>query len=337
MTSDDLEPLEPAVAVEMYLDERRSELSEKSIQNHKYRLKEFVEYCAHNDIENLNCLTGRDLHHFRHWRSGDVNTVTLRTHLSTLRVFLEFCARIDAVEEGMREKVMLPELKNGEDAREVQLGVDRARAVLEHLDRYEYASRSHVIVAIRLGTLRAFDVEDFDAEGGALEVRHRPEEDTRLKNGQAAERSIAVGPYFEQVIGEYIQNSRHPVEDDYGRKPLITSRYGRLSESPIRETIYKFTRPCVTGSCPHDRDPDTCEAMNPKRASECPSSRSPHGVRRGSITHHLREGTPEEVVSDRMNVSSEVLERHYDQRTEGEKREVRREFLSKMWEADSNV
>ena len=42
----------------------------------------------------------------------------------------------------------------------------------------------------------------------------------------------------------------------------------------------------------------------------------------------LREGTPEGVVSDRSNVSSDVLETHYDRRTERERMEVRREFLN---------
>jgi hypothetical protein len=67
--------------------------------------------------------------------------------------------------------------------------------------------------------------------------------------------------------------------------------------------------------------------MKRTTASGCPSSRSPHDVRRGSITKHLREGTPREVVVDRMNVSREVLDLHYDERTKREKMRIRREFI----------
>lgn len=338
-----LQSIDPETAVGMYLDERRSELAEKSLQNHKYRLDTFVEWCAEEGISNLNTLTGRDLHRYRHWRGDQVNPVTLRTHLATLRVFLGFCARIDAVDDGLREKVMLPELNNGEDARDIRLDDDRARAVLDYLNRFEYASREHVIFAvlwhtgIRLGTLPAFDVEDFEPESGALRAFHRPETDTPLKNGEAAKREIAVGPHYQEVISDYIRYNRTGVEDEHGREPLITSRYGRLSSTAIRNTVYRWTRPCVLSeACPHDRDPATCDAMEPDHASECPSSRSPHGLRRGSITRHLREGTPEEVVSDRMNVSSDVLDRHYDRRTEREKMEVRREFLSDLWTSEAD-
>lgn len=81
-----------------------------------------------------------------------------------------------------------------------------------------------------------------------------------MKNGKAAERSIAVDHYAE-VIEDYIEYNRHAVEDDYGRDPLITSEYGRLSETPIRRTVYRWTRRCMVGDCPHDEGPDTCPYM----------------------------------------------------------------------------
>jgi len=330
----DLEPIGPSEAVDLYMDHRKPEVSEKTLSNHGYRLNSFTEWCQERGITNLNDLTGRDLHRFRNWRREQgINKVTLRGQLATLRVFLEFCANIDAVEKGMRERVLLPELDPEESSRDEKLNGERATAVLDHLDQFEYASRNHVIMGIlwhtgiRLGALRALDVEDFDADAGCLDLRHRPDQGTPLKNGQAAERSMAVGPTYSTVIEDYIEFNREDVTDAHNRRPLISSTQGRLSSTAVRNTIYRVTRPCMVRECPHDCNPDTCEAMEPDHASECPSSRSPHGIRRGAITKHLRDGTPEEIVSDRMNVSGDVLDQHYDQRTDREKMELRREFI----------
>ena len=331
--SDDLEPIEPAEAVDWYLDHRKPDLSEKSMQNHKYRLNNFLEWCEEEGLNNLNRLTGRELHRYRSWRSKDIKTVTLVNELRTLRVFLEFCASIDGVEEGLREKVLIPSVSDGEEAKDEHIDPERAEEILDYLNRFEYANRSHVIAAvlwhtgIRLGTLRALDVDDFDSDEPCLVVRHRPESETPLKNGEAAERSIYVGDHYRAVIEDYIKYNRHDVTDDYGREPLITSDQGRLSEGAVRTAVYRLTQPCSYGECPHDREPTECEYTNYAKVSGCPSSLSPHAIRRGSITAHLREGTPTEVVSDRMNVSAGVLDKHYDERTEREKMRVRRELL----------
>jgi site-specific recombinase XerD len=328
-----LEPLEPAEGVEMYIEHRKPDWAEKSVQNNRHRLNNFLTWCEEEGIENLNTLTGRDLHRYRTWRSRDVKTITLVNELRSLRKFLEWCDSIDAVENGLREKVLIPDVSDGEEAKDVHIKPERAERILEHLNQFEYASRSHVIAAIlwhtgiRLGTLRALDVDDFDTEEPCLEIRHRPETETPLKNGEAAERSIAVGEHYKAVISDYISHNRHDVVDDYGREPLITSEYGRLSEGAVRTAVYRLTQPCQYGECPHDREPTGCEYTNYSNVSECPSSLSPHAIRRGSITAHLREGTPTKVVSDRMNVSAEVLEQHYDERTEREKMRVRRELL----------
>jgi len=336
VSEDELDPIPPAEAVPLYLDHREPEVTAKTLHNHEYRLELFCEFCGKFGIETLDELTPRDIHQFRSWRrrEGNVATVTLRGDLATLRVFLEFCADLNFVPDGMRERVKLPSLDRADEARDVKLDVDRAEDILQYLERYEYASRDHVVLAIlwhtgiRMGALRALDVDDFDQEAQCLDLRHRPESGTPLKNGDAAERSIAVGDYYCGVLQDFIRNNRYKITDDHGRRPLISSNQGRLTATPIRDTVYGWTRPCQVGKeCPHDRDVEECEAIPPKAASKCPSSRSPHSIRRGSITHHLRTGTPERVVSDRMNVSADVLDQHYDRRTDREKMELRRDHL----------
>ena len=334
--NDGLEPTTPAKAVEWYLAEREPEVSEKTLQNQRYRLEQFLAFCSDHEIDGMNRLTGRDIHRFRVWASQDIEKVTLRGYLQTFRVFLEFCAAIDAVEPGLRERVQIPNVEPEDEARNVHLSADRAEAILENLERFAYASRDHVITAIlwhtgiRLGTLRAFDVGDFDRDAQCLDVCHRPETGTSLKNKKAAERSIAIGPHYCEVLKDYIAHNRENVTDDHGRRPLITSSRGRLSEGSIRETIYRVTQPCDYGECPHDKDPMTCEYRQHSQRAGCPSSRSPHGIRRGSITNHLRTGSPQEVVSDRANVSGDILNQHYDERTEREKMEIRREFIEEV-------
>lgn len=90
-----------------------------------------------------------------------------------------------------------------------------------------------------------------------------------------------------------------------------------------------MTRPCeYAGTCPHERDIDTCEARQGRQtASKCPDSTAPHSIRRGAITHFLQEETPAKVVSDRMNVGEDVIEKHYDSRIERQKMEQRRNYL----------
>lgn len=335
MPENDLEPIAPEAAVDLYLDHRRGEVSTRTLNSHRYRLKPFIEWCEEQEIHNMNDLTGRHLHAYRVDRreDGDLKPVSLQTQLSTLRVFIRFCESLDAVPTEMHSKMLLPTISGDDQARQSKLDHAQAEAILAYVDRYHYASREHVIFSLlwhtgmRSGTLRALDVEDYKVDDAALDAVHRPEQDTPLKNKKGGERMIALGEQQAIMLDDYIDGPRLDRKDDFGRNPLITTTHGRPSTSTIRDTIYRLTRPCIYDSCPHDRVVEECEATQFDHASKCPSSRSPHEMRSGSITAHLLEDVPMEIVSERMDVSKGVLDRHYDRRTKREKMLQRREFL----------
>lgn len=334
-----LEPTTPEEALDLYLRERSTEVADSTLQAHEYRLSHFVRWCNEvAGIDNTNNLTGRDLHRYKLWRQedGDLNKVSLKSQMDTLRVFLRFCESIDAVEPDLHSKVMSPTLSDGVGQRDVKLDAEDARDLLAYLGRFEYASFAHALVlllwrtGLRIGSVRALDVEDFHPEEEYVAVRHRPETDTPLKNKENGEPLVALNPETCTVLLDYIDVNRPEVTDEHGRKPLFATEHGRPGKNTIRDTVYRWTRPCqYRGECPLDRDMDDCEALNVRwGASKCPSSVSPHAVRRGSITHHLTEDVPEPVVSDRMNVSQRVLEEHYDRRSEEVKMEQRRDYLN---------
>jgi hypothetical protein len=58
-------------------------------------------------------------------------------------------------------------------------------------------------------------------------------------------------------------------------------------------------------------------------ASKCPSSESSHAIRRGSISWALREETAKPVVSDRADVSPEIIDQNYSTLSDREKADVR--------------
>ncbi|MBX0325253.1 tyrosine-type recombinase/integrase [Halomicroarcula sp. F13] len=327
----------------MYIDARQDELSEATLQSQEYRLEAFREFCDEEDIDNLNDLTGRDLYAYRVWRrEGNgldrepIEPITLRGQLATVRSFLRFAAEVDAVPEDLQNKVPLPTVNGGAGVSATTLEPDRADEILDYLRKFEYASKTHVIVLLlwhtgaRMGGIRALDVDDchLDDDNPGVEFVNRPDTDTPLKNKDKGQRWNAINHHVADVLRDYIDGPRHSVFDEYGRRPLITTTNGRASRSTIRSAVYKVTRPCWRGEeCPHDRDPEDCDATARSLASKCPSARSPHDVRSGRVTSYRREDVPRRVVSDRLNASDQILDKHYDRRGEREKSEQRRDYL----------
>lgn len=326
----DLDPIDPRTARELFLDHKKTHCTEATVRGHKYRSQHFTAWCDENGVDNLNDITGRDLHQFRLWHmeEHDMNKVSLRQHMCSLRVFLKWAASIEAVPPNLYDKVMVPTVSPGQRQRDDMLESDAAEALLEHLWKFHFASRDHAIIAllwetgIRLGAANSIDMGDVNVDDGHIKLVHRPEEGTTLKNGKSGERPIAITDELAKVLRAYVKHNRTEEVDDHGRESLFTSRYGRLSRTGIRRAVYKTTAPCFRDAqCPGcEDDSDT----------PCPESVSPHAIRRGSITHFLTEDVPTEVVSDRMNVSRDVLEQHYDRRSEEVKLEQRRGYLDNV-------
>jgi len=335
-----LEPITPAEAKKMYLDARKHEVSESTLSGYHYRLKHFVRWCDDVEgIDNMNTLSGRQLQRFKTWRrdEGDLKPVTLEGQLDALRVFLRWCESIDGVHDGLHDKIVMPVLKKQDEQATTILEPEKARNLLDYLRRFDYATRRHVMLeilwntGIRLGSLLTLDVDDYDSDREFLRVAHRPDTGTPLKNGDEGERLVAINADTCRAIEDWIDHNRHDVTDEYGREPLLTTQNGRVPGSTVRDAVYVMTRPCFyTGECPIGRDPDECEATDYGHYSKCPENVSPHDIRRGSITYHLSEDVPEKVVSDRMNVGMEVLDKHYDKRSEEVKVEQRRGYLDDL-------
>lgn len=335
----ELEPINPETALELYLAEKEATLAQATLRSHRSRLGHFVRWCDERDITNLNELTGRKLQEYKLWRrnEGDLSRVSVKTQTDTLRVFVRWLGTIDAVDPELHVKVLSPDVTPDENSRDVKLEAEDAEVLLDYLGTYEYASLPHVTIALlwhtmmRRGAVHALDVDDYYPEEQYLDVRHRPDTGTPIKNGYDGERYVALSGELCLLLDDWVRDCRPNVTDEHGREPLLATQYGRAVKTTIAKYCYQYTRPCVYGDeCPHDRDLDACEAVEDPSASTCPSSISPHAVRRGSITHHLKKDVPETAVSDRANVSQRVLDQHYDRRTEREKMEQRRQYLEQL-------
>lgn len=328
---DRIPDLSPREAVERWLGRLRASKADSTVSAYYHQLKLFVEWCEAEGIATIDEVTGWDLESFEtHRREKGVKMLSLQKELRTLKLFLEYCARIEIVDEDLPEKVDPPDVPRDAHVDETRLEPDRARALLAYYDEHDYGSRDHALLALtwftgaRLGGLRGLDVSDYSSDEQYVQFIHRPREDTPLKNAEQGERAVGLPEYVCDVLDEYINGDRREQYDDHGRRPLFTTTVGRISANTLRGRMYLATVPCLYDPCPHGNDPDTCEYLDYTHASKCPSSRSPHQVRTGSITWQLNCGVPIEDVAERVNTSVRVLKRHYDQPTKREALEERR-------------
>jgi integrase len=245
-------------------------------------------------------------------------------------VFLRWCADLELLSDELPDRIDTRDLASDKNRKNI-VPTERINEMLEYLSKYEYASRRHITILIlaktgmRVGGLRGLDVGDVDTQRQCLRLRHRPDTETPLKNKIKGERLVAVSDSLLQAVEDYISKNRIEIEDEHGRDPLITTQSGRPHPTWYAKTCYRLTQPCLYGDCPHDRTPNTCDAAIRKAdASKCPSSESTHAIRRSVLTEWLRNDISDSAVSGRADVSTSVLESHYDSRKELEKMNQRR-------------
>jgi len=323
VTAPDLSPRE---AVERWLAKQRVEKADQTVSAYWYRLKHFVAWCEDQGYESIRRLEPWDLETYETARrERGLEAITLEKELLTLKQFFDYCARVGLVLETLPEAIDPPRAGPHAQTSDIHLPASRAQALIQHYrDGGLHGHQlEHVFLELvwyscaRMGALRGLDVDDVDLDRHVLRFRHRPDEDTPLKNGRDSERPVLVPDAVAVTLREYLKLNRHGVTDDYGRRPLLTTQHGRASTSTLRAAAYHATLPCRVEPCPHDREQDSCEWWGGRRlAGGCPSSRSPHQILTGTITWHLTRGVPVEAIATKADKSVETIRRYYDKPAE---------------------
>lgn len=326
--------LTPREARDRWLDKLRVDKAESTVADYKYRLKHFVEWCEGQGIDDVGDLDGWLLESYETKRRRDgLEPVTLAKELGTLIGLLEYCERLEVVEDGTADKLELPDVPRQEQVDDTRLREDAAMDLLEFFstDPEWRWTRQHALLSLawytgaRSGALRGLDVDDVLYSDHAVYFHHRPDRGTPLKNGREGERIVGLPDEAWETLKGYLRERQDGIRSEEGNRPLFPSRMGRASTAALRSWMQIATEPCLHSDCPHGRQRETCEWTEYTHASKCPSSRSPHQVRTGSITWQLNSGLSKDVVAERVNTSVRTLKQHYDVESEHRAQQQRRQ------------
>ena len=336
--------LSPRQARDRFLDKRSLENSEKTIRSYQNRLTQFVVWCEENSVERVGDLSGWLLDEYeRDLRASDNAPSTQKGKMTAVSQLVQYLEEIEAVEDGLSEKVHVPEVSRKDESSDTMLDTEDAKALLQYYrnSRARFGTSEHVTLEVlwntgcRLVALRGLDVGDYSSEEQYLEFIHRPETGTPLKNDEQGQRVVQISDAVCEAIDAYCARERADKRDKSGREPLLSGRQGRPSEATIRAYAYQGTQPCLHRECPHGKTRARCEWTKRNHASKCPSSRSPHQIRTGSITWHCDQGLPIEVISERVNAGADVIKQFYDKADALRKMEERRQKYTADFDIDS--
>jgi site-specific recombinase XerD len=299
---------------------REKKLEEVSSESQYKRKLRYLEVYLEEEVqaETTEDLMSEDIERYSNWRKYEsldrdepLADNTLQDDMYIVRDFIRYLIEHRMVPVRFEKSVEIPELNQGagEGVDDKKLDPELANAALEYLRTYEYASVEHVAMELMCQTgprkrgLRSLDTSDYNHDERTLNYTHR--EMTPLKNNESSEREITLYGKVPEIIKDYLEQKRPPTTDAYGRDPLLTKGNGRINPSTIKKVAYKWTRPCKVGlECPHDRDPEDCEAAQKNNSAyKCPSSRAPHHIRTGYITDQKNRDVSSDAIDQRCDVS----------------------------------
>jgi len=134
--------------------------------------------------------------------------VTLYNQMTTLRVFVRWLESRDLVDTGLSDNMLMP--KRDDAARDTMIDSETAAQILQYLQKYEYTTKRHVLFAFlwdtgfRLGTVWALDLDDYHSDEQYVELHHRPDTGTPLKNKPDAERKVNLHGWVCDVLDDCV-------------------------------------------------------------------------------------------------------------------------------------
>lgn len=320
-----------------FLNAKRGNVKDSTHRAYKYPTRHFADYCAENDVEYIGEVNSYLMESWVQKREAEnIKAITAQQTVKHVRVFIKWCENSGLIEPGVYSRTRVPNVEEKEQVSHDVLRAHRAKQVLDFLSTYEYATTNHTLFRLmwdtgcRISGAMSLDLEDIgrDRQGDpTLEFVDRKQQGTPLKNSEKSERIIQISEGLNDLLEDYINRRRPDVTDEYGRNPLFTTGNGRIQRQRAYKNTVVFTRPCVySGKCPVGKEIETCEFTKKERAMSCPESVSLHPIRRGSITDHINRGWDKEPLSERVDVSVSVLEKHYDARTKEDELQKRKQY-----------
>lgn len=276
--------------------------------------------------------------------TNDFTQSTLESYSTGLQTFLQYCEDTNRLPDGTVDGHITYSATDRERQWDEEIDYERAERIVSWMQDHFPHHRDTVILTILLRTgmrksgLRGIDLEDIQvrADRGPV-IRLKERDGTPLKGKRGKhERVVNIKQSVYDRILEYVDNHRHDVtdscDDDCGecdtcqRRPLITTRFGRASNSTIRDAVYKWTCPQHTGvgDCSCESKPNTSEA------SKCDESISPHGFRAAHVTYLKDEGVPYDHIGGRVGCEPDTLKAHYDNADKEQESQRRHSLLDDL-------